>query len=308
MRKNAAIAISLVAILAVAGVAAVIVLTNDSDDKKYVYTTMSWQQEMVQEIVGDEYTVVSFLEANTSPHATEITPGIIASRNTVAYFAVGSGVEWEETNLEIIRDQQGITTFECCEELIELGVMDPLLEGEEHEGSEEGHDHATDPHVWASPERLALIAEYVKDMMTELEPDNAAVFEAGCASYRAKVDVLIGLEQEYLTGKATTEIIVWHPSWAYLLPDNVTEAELMEAAEAASTPSSIAMLQGGTPENPINVFLSEPEEINGLTQQGLCEMGIYVNIIVINILAGDWVEYLGQVIEILGDNIPDAGT
>jgi ABC-type Zn uptake system ZnuABC Zn-binding protein ZnuA len=145
-------------------------------------------------------------------------------------------------------------------------------------------------------------------MMTELEPDNAAVFEAGCASYRAKVDVLIGLEQEYLTGKATTEIIVWHPSWAYLLPDNVTEAELMEAAEAASTPSSIAMLQGGTPENPINVFLSEPEEINGLTQQGLCEMGIYVNIIVINILAGDWVEYLGQVIVELGVNIPDAGT
>jgi zinc transport system substrate-binding protein len=306
MEKNAAIAISLVAILAVAGTAAVIILTDDSDDKKYVYTTMSWQQEMVQEIVGDEYTVVSFLAPNTSPHATEITPGIITSRNTVAYFAVGSGVEWEEVNLTTIRDQQGVTTFECCKELIDQGVMDPLLEREEHEGSEDGHGHATDPHVWASPERLALIAEYVRDMMADLEPENAAVFEAGCASYLAKVDVLIGLEQEHLTDKATTEIIVWHPSWAYLLPDDVTEVELMGVAEAASTPSSIAMLQGGTPENPINVFLSEPEQIDGLTQKELWDMGIYVNIIVINILAENWVEYLGYVIETLGENIPDA--
>jgi zinc transport system substrate-binding protein len=306
MKKNAFIAISLVVIIAVAGSAAVIVLTDDSDDKKYIYTTMSWQQEMVQEIVGDEYTVVSFLAPNTSPHATEITPGIITSRNTVAYFAVGSGVEWEEVNLATIRDQQGVTTFECCEELIDSGLMDPLLEGEEHEGGEEGHEHATDPHVWASPERLALIAEYVKDMMTELEPENASVFEAGCASYLTKVDVLIGLEQEYLTGKATTDIIVWHPSWAYLLPDSVTEIELMEVAESTLNPTSITMLQGGTEDNPINVFLSYPEEINGLTQQDLWDMEIYVNIIVINVLADDWVEYLGQVIETLGENIPDA--
>ncbi|MGE0014998.1 MAG: hypothetical protein AB7S83_02260 [Candidatus Methanomethylophilaceae archaeon] len=80
----------------------------------------------------------------------------------------------------------------------------------------------------------------------------------------------------------------------------------MEVAEAAPTPSSIAMLQGGTPENPINVFLSYPEEINGLTQEDLRDMEIYVNIIVINVLAENWVEYLGYVIETLGENIPDA--
>lgn len=303
MNKSAVAAVSLVAMLALAGTVSVIVLTNDSDDTKYIYTTMSWQQEMVQEIVGDEYTVVSFLKSNTSPHATEITPGIVTSRNTVAYFAVGSGIEWEEVNLKTIRDQQNVTTFECCEELIELGIMDPLLEGEEHEGTGEGHEHATDPHVWASPERLALIAEYIKDKMIELEADNAAVFEAGCASYLAKVDVLIQLEEEYLTDKATGEIIVWHPSWAYLLPDNVTELELMEVAQSTINPTGIAMLQGGTEENPINVFLSNSEEINGLSQKNLWDMQIYVNIIVINVLASNWVEYLAQAIEILGENI-----
>ncbi|MGE4577777.1 MAG: metal ABC transporter solute-binding protein, Zn/Mn family, partial [Candidatus Methanomethylophilaceae archaeon] len=205
-----------------------------------------------------------------------------------------------------VRDMQRVTTFECCEELIELGVMDPLLEGEEHEGTGEGHEHATDPHVWASPERLALIAEYIRDKMIELEAENAAVFEAGCASYLAKVDICVQLEEEYLSNKATTEIIVWHPSWAYLLPDNVTESELMEVAQSTINPTGIAMLQGGTQENPINVFLSNPEEINGLSQEELWDMQIYVNIIVINVLASNWVEYLAQVIEILGENIPYA--
>ncbi len=63
------------------------------------------------------------------------------------------------------------------------------------------------------------------------------------------------------------------------------------------------MLQGGTEENPINVFLSNPEEINGLSQEELWDMQIYVNIIVINVLASNWVEYLAQAIEILGENI-----
>lgn len=310
MKTNAIIAISLVAVLAFAGAGTVMLLTNDKDDSEYIYTTMSWQQEMIQEIVGDEYKVVSFLKPNTSIHGTEITPGIIASSNTIAYFAIGSGIEWEEANMATIRDQQNITTFECCGDLIAEGIMDPLLEGGEHEHEHEhehdGHHHATDPHIWTSPERLALIASYVKDKMVELEPDNASVFETGCASYLEKVDTLVELQQQWLTGKETTEIIVWHPSWAYVLPSNVTEYELMEVAQTASLPGNIEILQGGTEESPITVFLSYAEEINGMSQDELRGAGIYVNIVVINPLAINWIDYLGYAIEELGKNISDA--
>lgn len=315
MRSNATILVSLVTIITLVGSAVVIGMTNDDDNESYIYTTMSWQQEMVQEIVGDTYIVNSFIRPNSDPHSASLTPGILVSNNVVAYFAIGSSVEWEENYIDIVRDQQKIQTFECCKELIADGKMKPLLPGKCHEAHDhddeesghEGHDHGSyDPHVWTSPERLTLIAEYVKDTMIEIDPGNKIIFEEGCASYVEKTNELLIFVEEVLSNKADSEIIVWHNSWAYLLPSNVSEVPLMEIAEASIDPAQISLLQGGTVDNPLNVFLSNELEINGFSQSDLEENGVYVNIFVLNPLALNWLDELKKAITTFGNELLEA--
>ena len=108
MRASSVNIIAFVALISLLGAITVVGITYEDDDRPYIYTTMSWQQEMVQEIVGDTYTVKSFLSPNSDPHSTDLTPGSLPSSNTVAYFAIGSHVEWEENNLSVIKDELNI--------------------------------------------------------------------------------------------------------------------------------------------------------------------------------------------------------
>mgnify|MGYP000865796213 CR=1 FL=1 len=309
MRAGSVNIIAFVALISLLGGITVVGITHEDDDRPYIYTTMSWQQEMVQEIVGDTYTVKSFLPPNSDPHSTDLTPGSLPSGNTVAYFAIGSHVEWEERNLSVIKDELNILTFECCEELIERGDMEHLLPGHCHHG---GHDHSdhdhhdsADPHVWTSPERLGQIAEYITEKLIELDPENEAIFREGCDSYTAKTDEL-AVYAEILENKADATIIVWHPSWAYLLPANVTEEPMLETAQTQTTPSQMLQLVMGTAEDPIKVFLSNEREIKGMTEAELGGSGVYVKIIVINVLASDWLDELYKAITVFGEELEAA--
>ena len=284
-------------------------LTHDNDDRPYIYTTMSWQQEMVEEIVGDLYTVKPFLMPNSDPHSTALTPGSIASSNTLAYFAIGSHVEWEVRNIPVIEEQLNIPTYKCCEDLINEEKMKPLLPGEcHHHGHDHGdHDHDSfDPHVWTSPERLGLMAEYIRDTMIELDPENEGTFTEGCDRYTKRTKDLEDLALDKLSNKADGEIIVWHPSWAYLLPDNVSEVPILKTAQPLTTPSQMMNLKGGTADEPIVVFLSNDREIKGMTEKELNDTGVYVKIVVINVLSLDWLGELEKAINVFGEKLPEA--
>jgi zinc transport system substrate-binding protein len=306
VRTNSITLVALVAIISLAGSVVVIGATQDNDDRPCIYTTMSWQQEMVEEIVGDSYIVKSFLLPNSDPHSTALTPGSIASSNTVVYFAIGSGVEWELENLSVIKEELDIPTYECCEDLIGWGI--DLLPGECHH---HGHDHSDhehgsyDPHVWTSPERLKLIAEYVRDVMMELDPDNAEIFAEGCEGYTKKTDILANLASSVFENKAAGEIVVWHSSWAYLLPDDISEVPILKTAQSLTTPSQMMNLKKGTADEPLVVFLSNEREIKGMTEKELNDSGVYVRIVVINVLAQNWLDELEKAINVFGDELSE---
>lgn len=309
MRTNSFQLVALIAVISLLGSVSVMGLTHDTDDRSYIYTTMSWQQEMVEEIVGDLYTVKSFLLPNSDPHSTALTPGSIASSNTLVYFAIGSHVEWEVRNIPVIKDQLKITTYECCHDLIDEGDMDPLLPGEcHHHGHDHSeHDHGSfDPHVWTSPTRLGLIAGYVKDVMSELDPENEHIFTEGYVRYTKITERLREHSEEVLKNKADSEIIVWHPSWAYLLPENVSEEPILKTAQPLTTPSQMMNLKKGTKDEPLTVFLSNEREIKGMTEKQLNDMGVHVRIVVINILALNWLNELERAITVFGEELSEA--
>lgn len=261
---------------------------------------------MVEEIVGDLYVVKSFLTPNSDPHSTALTPGSIASSNTVAYFAIGSSVEWEVQNIQVIKDELNIPTYECCEYLDDEGLIE-LLPGECHHHDHNHHDHdhgSVDPHVWTSPEILGLIAEYVKNMMIDLDSDNGQTFIDGYERYTGRTKALETASAN-LKNKADAEIVVWHPSWAYLLPENVSEVPILKTAQSLTTPSQMMNLKKGTIDEPLTVFLSNEREIKGLTEKELNDSGVYVKIIVINVLAPNWLDELEKAIAVFDEELSE---
>ncbi|MDJ0756008.1 MAG: zinc ABC transporter substrate-binding protein [Ardenticatenaceae bacterium] len=75
-------------------------------------------------------------------------------------------------------------------------------EGEEHEegeahaeeedhGDEHGHDHSgADPHVWFSIHNVEQWVENVANALSDLDPANAATYEANAAAYLAELETL----------------------------------------------------------------------------------------------------------------------
>ena len=146
-------------------------------------------------------------------------------------------------------------------------------------------------------------AEYIRDKLIEIDPENETVFIDGCDSYTAKTDALAAYASAELVNKEDATIIVWHPSWAYLLPENVTEEPILKTAQPLTTPSQMMQLEGGTADNPVMVFLSNEREIKGMTEKELNNSGIYVTIVVINPLALNWLSELERAVMIFVEEV-----
>ncbi|SOC40936.1 metal ABC transporter solute-binding protein, Zn/Mn family [Salinicoccus kekensis] len=90
-------------------------------------------------------------------------------------------------------------------------------EHEEHGHEEHDHDHgSTDPHIWLDPVFSQSMAEVIKDKLTELNPEEASMYEE---NYEALISDLEEINQELAvateeTGRDT--VYISHESIGYL--------------------------------------------------------------------------------------------
>lgn len=97
------------------------------------------------------------------------------------------------------------------------GVERRSADGEhDHAGHDHAHDHGdSDPHVWMSPGNLAIMARNTARVLSQIDPDNAAVYKTNLAQLEQD---LVGLDQQIerilkpYKGKA---FYVYHPAFGY---------------------------------------------------------------------------------------------
>lgn len=180
---------------------------------------------LVRRIGGERVHLATMVPPGQSPHSYEPSPGQLAQvARAQIYFAVGTGVEFEEAHLGTLREQAPAM------QVVELGAGIPLRPwgetgSDDHAGHDHDHDHdrasgndhgaVEDPHVWLSPAHLGTMAEAVRDGLVGVDPDHAD-------GYRSRTgEVLAQLEQLDLEMKTLLEplsgrsFLVVHPSWGY---------------------------------------------------------------------------------------------
>jgi zinc transport system substrate-binding protein len=200
-------------------------IEDSSSDTLPVLVTIIPQQEMVEAIGGDHVTVTTLVPEGQSPHSYEPLPSqMVKVAQAEAYFIVGSGVEFEQTNMDVILEQNpSIKVFDCSEH-IEIKSFDQHYgyednhegDGEHDQNETEDHDHqGTDPHVWTSPLNVKKMAEVIYNGLKELDPGNNESYTMNYQNYIASLDSLHQNISQSMEPYHNRSFLVYHPAWGY---------------------------------------------------------------------------------------------
>ncbi|MDK2973776.1 MAG: zinc transport system substrate-binding protein [Methanofollis sp.] len=218
------------------------------DGRISVAVTIPPQEEFVREIGGDKVDVMVLVPPGASPHTYELTPGQLTALGSVRmYAAVGSGIEFERAWMDkIVGVNPGMLLVNCSAGLT-------FLTGDE---DEEG---GTDPHVWLSVRNAEVMVENICAGLVEIDPDDAAYFEANRDRYLDDLRTLDTGIAASLEDRKGERIMVYHPSWAYFARDYGLVQIPIEDEGKEPGPQGIERLIMQAEADNITVVFASPE-------------------------------------------------
>ena len=211
------IIIILIAIVLVAGIVIAFFLlpSLSPGGKGIVYvTTVHPAAEILKKVVGDRAEVVRLLSPTDSPHTYEPTP---RDREKVER---ATGLVY------VAEDLDGwIARFPAKKkvELLKLLPREHILfmkehHREEHHGEEgEEHGDVADPHFWTDPLAVKAILPNLVKALSELDPDGSEIYRANAERFAAELDALHEELSRTLEPVKGRPVILFHPSFQYLL-------------------------------------------------------------------------------------------
>lgn len=74
---------------------------------------------------------------------------------------------------------------------------------------------AMDAHVWTSPRLVQRMAVVIRDALTRIDPDGAALYAANQAAFDRELSALDAELSATLSGLESRNFLVYHPAWGY---------------------------------------------------------------------------------------------
>jgi len=172
---------------------------------------------LVQELAGDKASVYIATTGLQDPHHIQARPSLVAAaRNTS--LVVCTGAELEVGWLPVLIRQSGNNAiqpgkpgnFEAAAYVRKLEVPDRLDRAE-------GDVHAAgNPHIQTDPRNIALVAEPLARRLAELDPANAAAYQARYADFMARWKAAIQRWEKEGAPLHGVSIVVQHKAFPYL--------------------------------------------------------------------------------------------
>ena len=260
--------------------------------------------EFVSNVGGDNINLTVLMPPEADPHTYEPAPqdaGTIADADLVFY----TGLMYEPAPLvELL--ENSVCGSEALAEVGESVFPIEFKEGghDDHDDhDEEGHDDhdeegheghghgAYDPHFWFDPNRVVYASEFIESKLIELDPSNAASYQAAGDAYATELSSLTG-QVSQLIGSIPSQnrkLITTHESLGYLeakfglevlstiIPDLDSSNEI--------TPAQLVGVIDVIEDNNVKVIFIEAEAPSVYAETIVAETGIKA-------VEGLWVETL----------------
>jgi len=85
----------------------------------------------------------------------------------------------------------------------------------ESEGGHEHHEHTYDPHVWLDPDNATAMIRFIADVLSELDPANAAAMKTNATAEIERVDALLKAISTELAPVSEKPFVVYHDAYQY---------------------------------------------------------------------------------------------
>lgn len=193
------VSVALLLCMLFTGCAGTNVSNSKAGDKLKVVTTLYVSYDYVRAIAGDNVDVTMLLKPGEESHSYDPTPQDVIAINDCDLFIYNGGEndEWVDRVLESASGVNSLKMMDLVTKLYEEETVPGMqVDGHGHEhGHEHSHEHGHeedseedyDEHVWASPVNALAIVQGITESLTELDSDNATIYEDNCAEYTAKL-------------------------------------------------------------------------------------------------------------------------
>lgn len=265
-------------------------------EKRQIVVSIPPLAGIVEEIVGEDFEVITLLPSGSSPESYSPTTRQIASTSTAEHLFYTGVLNFENELLQRFDREQNSTLLTNVSNGIKL-----LSGGEcDHEYHAEGHahHHAVDPHIWLSPSTLEVIVDNVAEAIIATNPDSLR-YIANYKTVKNKVVTQKELFRERLAS-APREFLIYHPALGYLADEYGLEQISLEKEGKSPTPSSLAGIVDKVAESGIKVMLYQQEYPLDVVKPIAEILG--VNLVEINPLSVNVIKELDHIIEQLTNN------
>ena len=171
---------------------------HNDNGKVSVVATIFAPYDFARTIAGDNVNLTMLLPPGAESHSFEPTPqDIIRIQECDVFIYVGGeSDEWVSGVLESMdtSNMKIITLMDCVEVLEEVIVEG--MQDDEADFQEEQDDAEYDEHVWTSPRNAKLIVQKISEALCEVDPENAATYQANTTAYLVELDELDARFQE----------------------------------------------------------------------------------------------------------------
>ncbi len=190
--------------------------TFAQDEVLNIVTTTTQATDLVTilagDLVGESVQITGLMGAGVDPHLYKPTESDIAAMNA-ADLVIYSGLHLEGQFDEVFQalGQRNIRTYAVSDPVKDAGF---IIGG--FRLSEELTD-VDDPHFWFDPRNWQLTTEGVLEVLAEVDPDHAAVYQANAEAYIAQLDLLYnwGVEAMSEVPEEQRVLVTSHDAFQY---------------------------------------------------------------------------------------------
>lgn len=150
-----------------------------SDDSRLrVVTTVFPIYDFVRAVGGDNVNITLLIDPGTEVHTFDPAPSdVMDIYNSDCFFYIGGE---SDTWVNAIVGEADILPTAL------LDCVEPMEDDHEDHEHEHEHDHA-DEHIWTSPYNAQKMVIRIAEVLSDADPDNAAVYCENAESYNAQI-------------------------------------------------------------------------------------------------------------------------
>ena len=171
---------------------------------------------IAKDIGGDHIQVTSLVKGSRNLHDIHPKPSMVmALKHADLIIRLGMSQDsWIDSLIQVARNSAlfhgSAGHLDCSIDIQKLEIPHGKIDGSMGDVHQEGN-----PHYWLSPFNGKIIARQIRDRLSTLDPENAAVYSKNFVSFSNHLDAKIIDWKHKLSAIHDTRIITYHKIWPY---------------------------------------------------------------------------------------------